>query len=268
MQFDINAVIQALWRNGYITSKSAAPTEVKSFIQKFRENYVSVELIRMGSSNDGGYLVPTILEEIDICFSPGVDYKASFEKDLSDSFNIKSFMADASVNAPPFENKNFIFLKKYLGSKNTENTIKLSSWIGECAPLSDSLLLQMDIEGGEIDVLITETANTLSRFKCMVIEFHFLDKLFEPLFLRTMSTIFDKIFENFSVVHVHPNNSGSIVSVDDVEVPSLIECTFLRNDLVARYANEDPIQLPHKLDSLCGVEFEDITMPKKWWSKD
>ena len=39
-------------------------------------------LIRLGSTNDGGYLVPDILNEIDYCFSPGVGSNIEFETDL------------------------------------------------------------------------------------------------------------------------------------------------------------------------------------------
>ena len=49
------------------------------------EKYQSFQtnLIRVGSKNDGGYLVPDDLKNINACFSPGVDLNVSFETDLA-----------------------------------------------------------------------------------------------------------------------------------------------------------------------------------------
>ena len=57
--------------------------------------------IRIGSENDGGYLIPDDLYDIGACYSPGVDVNVSFEKELLISKNINSHLADFSVNAPP-----------------------------------------------------------------------------------------------------------------------------------------------------------------------
>lgn len=265
MQIDLQTLTEALWRDGYLINKAAKTTEIQQFIDRFRENYVSTKLQRIGAKHDGGYLIPMICDEIDYCFSPGVDVNSSFEQHLSDLYHIKSFLADASVSAPPIENENFIFEKKFLGSKDDGTIMKLSTWVDKYASSNDNLMLQMDIEGAEIDVLVVESANTLQRFKCMVIEFHFLDRLFEPLFLRTFRSIFDKIFEGFQVVHVHPNNAGKIISRDGISIPTLIECTFLRKDLISKCFNEDAIVLPHLLDNPCGPDMPDIQMPKEWW---
>ena len=72
-----------------------------------------------------------------------------------------------------------------MGSHSRENFITLSEWIAQNNLESDSnLLLQMDIEGGEYDVLIYEDTNTLASFSAMVVEFHNLQKLFEHDFFE------------------------------------------------------------------------------------
>lgn len=58
-------------------------------------------LIRIGSENDGGYLIPNDLYGITACFSPGVDINSSFEKELLKREGIPSHLADYSVDAPP-----------------------------------------------------------------------------------------------------------------------------------------------------------------------
>ena len=50
-------------------------------IDLIKVNDLGHDLIRVGSTNDGGYLIPNILNEIDYCFSPGIGNKFEFEKD-------------------------------------------------------------------------------------------------------------------------------------------------------------------------------------------
>lgn len=82
------------------------------------------DLIRIGGKSDGGYLVPDDLENIEICFSPGVSKISDFKSDLA-SRGIKCFMADYSVDAPPVQNELFHFEKKFLGP--SENSIYIDS---------------------------------------------------------------------------------------------------------------------------------------------
>ena len=51
------------------------------------------------------------------------------------------------------------------------------------------MILQMDIEGGEYDVLTFESTATLGRFAAMIIEFHCLERIFEPNFLYMVAIL-------------------------------------------------------------------------------
>ena len=147
--------------------------ELQEFLKQFRSHYVSCDLVRIGGDGDGGYLLPNLFDKVSYCISPGVDYTAKFEKELSEKFNIKSFMADASVKKPPLSDNNFDFIPKFLGAHSRGNFITLSEWLSQNSLEHDSnLLLQMDIEGGEYDVLIREDLKTLDSFLAMMIEFH------------------------------------------------------------------------------------------------
>lgn len=256
----------AAFKGHYLIEKLSPPAEIKYFLSRFREHYISCDLIRIGGESDGGYLHPDILDEISYCFSPGVEYTASFEKELSEKFNIKSFMADASVKDVPFENNNFSFIPKFLGIKTHNKFITLSDWISlSGVPSSDNKILQMDIEGAEYEVLLYEDAQTLSSFSTMTIEFHFLNKLFQRDFLKMATIVFEKIYKNFSICHVHPNNCCGISSLDGTDIPRVIEVTFIRNDIVERVRNGNAINLPHILDRKNIQKNHDITMPTDWW---
>ena len=243
--------------------------ELQEFLKQFRSHYVSCDLVRIGGDGDGGYLLPNLFDKVSYCISPGVDYTAKFEKELSEKFNIKSFMADASVKKPPLSDNNFDFIPKFLGAHSRGNFITLSEWLSQNSLEHDSnLLLQMDIEGGEYDVLIREDLKTLDSFLAMMIEFHNLTNLFDLHFLKVFSAIFEKIYKSFSICHVHPNNCCGIVSLDGIHIPRVIEVTFIRNDLLDNFANGKPLILPHPLDSKNVEKNDDLSMPNEWWKKE
>lgn len=214
------------------------------FIARFREHYVPCRLTRIGSTADGGYLLPDALDDLVYCFSPGVADSADFENEL------------------------FTFIPKFLGTRTHNEYITLSDWISQSIGNDTSpKVLQMDIEGAEYDVLGYESAETLASFSILTIKLHDLNKLFEKDFLRLVSIIFDKIFKNFSICHVHPNNCCGIIELDGVGIPRVMEVTFVRNDVLQTIRTSDPITLPHPLDVKNVSHLEEIVMPEIWWKK-
>lgn len=249
-----------------MTSSFDFSAELRMFFAKFRGNYVSCDLIRIGGDGDGGYLLPDILRDVKYCFSPGVGDIAKFEEELDRLYGIKSFLADASVEASPIVNSNFEFIKKFLGPKTDGHFIKLSDWVHESILNSNEpKILQMDIEGGEYSVLLSEDTEMLASFAILVIEFHGLQRLIEPDFLKLFGTIFEKIFKSFSVCHVHPNNCCGIALVDGEAVPRVMEVTFIRNDLVPKCRNGKKVHLPNNMDRKNVQAHPDLVMPEVWW---
>ena len=265
------------FRRGFILRKPLVPLlraelsdsqamGIDRFIRRFNEKYVGVDLIRIGGSGDGGYLLPDLLGDITHCFSPGVGYTANFEYDLSRDYNIQSFMADASVSSPPFDDRNFFFTRKYLGNHTGGDFITLGDWVRDnLDSRASGVLLQMDIEGGEYDVLTFESDATLKKFSIMIIEFHFLQKMFERHFLQMLSSIFEKIYLDFSICHVHPNNGCGVAELNGFEIPQLLEITFIRNDLIRNPLPRAGISLPHPLDESNFPAKEDIALDARWW---
>lgn len=242
--------------------------DVARFIKRFRDNTIATDLIRVGDASDGGYLMPDILDSVTTCFSPGVAETATFEEALSRDYNIKSFMADASVQTAPVTGDNFDFIKKFLGSQVSDDHITLGDWVNQNVTDTDNnLLLQMDIEGAEYDVFSFEDSEVLERFSVMVVEFHDLQRLSERYFFQMLSSLFEKLYRSFAICHVHPNNAGGIAKVKDLPVPRLMEITFVRHDIVKTLPNNQNFVLPHPLDSQNLSTKPPITMPDIWWKK-
>jgi hypothetical protein len=232
----------------------ASDARVLEAIDLLRPSATGHPLIRLGGSGDGGYLIPDDLQGVTACFSPGVGPVAQFELDLAQIHALPSFMADASVEAPPASHPLMSFDPLFVGAKTVGNTVRLDDWIArKPRAASGDLMLQMDIEGAEYDVLGATPAETLRRFRIMTIEFHGLRKLFIARHLRSLTRIFRALSNDFVVAHLHPNNCCAIEERGDNIIPSVLEVTFLRRDRVLPGAVAT--RLPHPLDRLnCPLE--------------
>jgi hypothetical protein len=72
--------------------------------------------------------LPNNFKEVNYCFSPGVVVTANFENELSQKFNIKSYMADASIKNHP--SKIISLLSSLSFSEAYQKVILLPYWIG------------------------------------------------------------------------------------------------------------------------------------------
>ena len=236
--------------------------EIQKLIDSLRPVKTKFNMIRVGGDNDGGYLLPNDLSGISVCFSPGVDVTASFEIDLCKR-GISSHLADASVDAPP---KNFTplsFTKKYLGGYNNDTYMTLTSWMYEQRAFMGDFILQMDIEGGEYTTLLCTPPDVLRKFRIIAVEIHNVQTWFTPLAWPVVTTFFEKLLEDFRVVHNHPNNNCPLIEVDGILMPTVFELTLLRKDrtIALDYCDE----FPHPLDQPNVLDKPDRPLPEGWY---
>jgi len=219
-------------------------------------------LIRMGASADSGYLIPDDLVGVDACFSPGVDQVSKFEKDCAD-YGMKVFMADKSVDRPAENHDSFAFVQKYIGALTTDEFMTMDHWVKSSLQNHHSdLLLQMDIEGAEYEALLCMSDELMQRFRIMVVEFHELDQLWSAPFFSLGRRVFEKILQTHMCVHIHPNNCCGTLLKDGIEIPRIMEFTFLRNDRLGMYT--PAMTFPHELDSDCTSK-PPIPLPSCWF---
>jgi hypothetical protein len=248
---------------GFNVTSQTPPEVLLKLIRKLRPQNCGIDLVRIGGPGDGGYLVPDDLNEIEYCFSPGVNTISDFENQLADR-GIKSFLADYSVDAPPILRPEFTFDKKFLGSTNNDEFMTLAFWKDKyLSHYAEDLILQMDIEGSEYEVIFNVPDDLFDQFRIIVIEFHSLQLLFEPIMFRLLSTCFEKLLKSFSVVHIHPNNCGDIVKRGNIEVPMSMEFTFLNKK---RVRTQTPVHtFPNKLDRPNSPTGRNMTLPSCWY---
>lgn len=234
-----------LYCNGYLFNEIISDEKIESFLLMIRPLRSNFELVRLGGDKDGGYLLPNDFYGIKNCFSPGVSIVSGFEDDLA-KMNIKSYMADYSVNRPIIENEKFDFIKKYIGFEINEHFISLENWIKEKENSDSEMILQMDIEGGEYDVLINTPTEILLKFRIIIIEFHDFHSLLDSYTFSFFQSCFLKLLKDFYVVHIHPNNNGELYRYKHFEIPSLLEFTLIRKDRVTSFDFET--NFPNQLD--------------------
>jgi hypothetical protein len=247
---------------GLNLNKATKSIDLDLFFRQIKPVRTNFELIRIGGNGDSGYLIPNDLDGIKYCFSPGVSVESYFEDELS-KYNITSYLADYSVEAPSIKNDFIKFEKKYVGIKNTEICITLEDWVNRNIPKLDcEMILQMDIEGSEYEVIIDTANDLLRKFRIIVIEFHGFDRIFNPIGFQLISNCIYKLLKNFDIVHIHPNNIQKLVKYKNFEVPPLLEFTFIRKDRVI--FSEPETSFPHFLDRPNVISIPDIILPKNF----
>lgn len=235
---------------------------INTLIKKLHPFSTDKSLIRFGPNGDGGYLIPDDFKGIEACFSPGVGNISAFEQDCL-KYGMQVFLADKSVDSPAIKNDKLFFIKNFIGPLTGNDSITMDDWVNSCIKGNNSdLLLQMDIESDEYLTIIQMSENLLKRFRILVIEFHFLHKLWNKEFYKLASTTFQKILQYHTCVHIHPNNCCGVEKLHGIEIPRVAEFTFLRNDRI----NHKKLQtrFPHPLD-FDNTSNNTIILPKRWY---
>ena len=209
-------------------------------------------------------MIPGDLEGIEYCFSPGVSKVSDFESHLADR-GIKSFLADYSVDQPATTRPEFTFDKKFLGAFDGGKYMTFSDWKDKyIKDYTGDLILQMDIEGCEYEVILSTPDSLLNQFRIMTVEFHHLQNLFDPFAFTLFSSCFGKLLQNFHVAHIHPNNFRGSVKFGEIEIPEVMEFTFINK----RRVSSTKLQkvFPHKLDVENKTTYPPMPLPKCWYS--
>ncbi len=259
------AFVTACLNLGISVAMQTDNAAVRDLIARLHPLITEYPLIRLGSRGDGGYLIPDDLEGIVACFSPGVDDRATFETHLIER-GIPCFLADAAIDGAPIKGNMVHFTKKFLGVINNAKTTTLDDWINANAPGNDDLILQMDIEGAEWPVLLNVSRNTLRRFRIVVVELHDLERLMDKHAFVIIRSTFERLLEDFYIVHNHPNNYGSSVRRRSLVIPRVLEMTLIRKDRVTSV--EFARKFPHHLDVKNDVNRPDIPLPPQWFHQE
>ena len=230
--------------------------ELLSFFRALNPIRTEIELVRIGGKNDGGYLVPNILQGIQGLISPGVGNSISFDIEIAK--NIPGLLIDGTVNKPIKLPDNLEFLPKLLGGVDG---ISLKQILDDYFPEMNNLVMQMDIEGSEWEVLSKTNEIDLSKFRIIIIEFHKMSLLLNrEKFDHLFNPAINKLLKLFTVVHLHCNNGGGFFYFQGIKLPRVIELTLLSKNF--HQENYGRSILPHELDESNLSSVPDLRLPK------
>jgi hypothetical protein len=216
--------------------------DVLQTLSRFKPHASPVPLVRVGSKNDGGYLVPEGLTGISALFSPGVGNNIEFDLAIAE-MGINVHLADNSVDIDVNNRPNVSFVKKHIGHRDSDETLTLETWINQKAPdvaegASGDLMLQMDIEGAEWGILSNSAEQTLRRFQVLIVEVHELQKVFQQSGLDEVNAFLENLEKTHKLVFTHVNNGDILVRHRQVIVPPLVELVFLRSSLSPNWTSD------------------------------
>jgi len=221
--------------------------------------------IRIGKDNDGGYIISELPDNYDLFISGGISDDISFEIDFlqknkdKDNNIIKCYAFDGTISELPLQNTtNINFIKKNLGNTETNDITNLSTYINDGNNNKyNNIFMKIDIEGHEFRLLpYLIDNNYMSKIKQLVVEIHTpADIQMFPDYFSGLSDIKnDNMFEllnninkTHTLVHFHGNNGCNTQIIDNIKLPHVFECTYIRNDYVKdKLENLEP--LPTELD--------------------
>ena len=240
------------------------------------------EMIRIGDKNDGGYVIPRWLPDMDFLVSFGLGDNWSFERNALKSKIVRDFFVfDHTVSSSVFLSKftkrfrssptNFkanyyrlLVLFRYVldfrlrGFKHVKKQITRdhsnstkTNLIEIARQLHESnFALKIDIEGDEY-LIIDQIIAMSSRVPLLIIEFHETESM-RKIFCNALKNLASE----YTIVHTHCNNFTGLSSDG---IPLTLELTLLRNDLVSTSEKIDAI--PRKgLDSPSSRIKPDISL--------
>jgi hypothetical protein len=203
-------------------------------------------LERVGSKNDGGYLMcGDLLGNVRSAYSYGIAGHDGWGCSISRRFNVPVHQYDCFDNTrPPCPGGRPEFHDECVGGRT--ETIEsrfydtVANQIAKNGDAGKTLVVKMDVEGAEMDSLLATPDRILDTFDQLVMELHAADRAYLEL-VR-------KLKRMFHVVHLHYNNSVCTTQWKPFPSP-VYEVTFVNRRIGIPDPSRPAPVLPHPLDA-------------------
>jgi hypothetical protein len=216
--------------------------------------------IRVGSENDGGYVLPSIVfSDSDYLLSGGIERNNDFELQIADR-GIEGAQYDNSINTPPVSHELLSFHRSTLGGSKEKGHMTFEQILVNSR--AKKIILKLDIEGSEFEFL--SNAKSFNNFSAIIIEFHKLNRITESDFFDKFSDILKSINIDLVPVNLHANNCCGLSILGGIPVPRVLEVTWLSRKYLSKVEviekamsfsmlnksnlpNRDPLDISHFL---------------------
>lgn len=200
--------------------------------------------VRLGSQNDGGYILPKEYQKLDSCISGGIGDDNNFEYHLALN-GMRVLQFDPSIEEPPHSHKLLIFRREGLGNGFNSLLDATTKFAQDFNTKSNKLLLKLDIEGFEWEVLDPKlfpeiNSEVFPKLEIIVIEFHGLSQLYDDLKYKQMTRVLDNLLLSYSPIWINGNNCRTYSQIGGVPILDVLECTFVRRNQAQRTQESMP----------------------------
>lgn len=223
------------WYYGGALGHSAVARErLEVILDLIRPVPVGNHIIRVGNTEDGGYMCIDNFDTCERVISCGISDDVSFDLCYAQQ-GIPVFQYDDSVDGPPVEHEQFRFRRNRVEGEDRpeHNVYSLDSILRQDLEGATAAVLKLDIESSEWAALATLAPGRLKQHvSAIYIEFHGLSQLLDDAFYERARCVFASLREDYVPVSLHPNNNGELVVFGNRAFPDIFELSFIRRDLV------------------------------------
>jgi len=236
-------------------ARQASKNVTGELLRSFRVCTPCQHFERLGEQHDGGYL--TCMDDLKRgslveVLSVGVEHRDKWSEDTAELLHVPVMQLDCTVDRGSSCERCQFFRRCLRRSDGGPDAFAGRSWTLEEAlnhtmphgnHVADrSLLMKMDIEGGEWTILSTADIHLLRKFRQLVVEFHSIgDESQHQQYLEAMRRLAGA---GFTVAHLHGNNfAGEFVKGTD-HIPDVLEVTFVSGQDHKQHCRSDEVVLP------------------------
>ena len=215
------------------------------------------ELVRVGGSNDGGYVMSEVALNGGIAYSFGINDDVAWDRDMA-KHGYDIYMYDHTISALPEESARFHFDRKGIsvGNISVAPLFTLEDLLRENGHIDiQHMVLKMDVEGAEWGFLHSTSSDVLQQFDQIVFELHGLLNLDKQ---EEILAALRKINATHQLVHIHANNYANSVSWGELVVSDAIEVSYIRRGICS-FFDWHPIY-PLTLDAPCWKEVSELAL--------
>ncbi len=203
---------------------------------------ISLPKCRIGPQTDGGYVLADHFSPEQTVLSYGISTEYRFDRSMAESGHTV-YMFDHTIDGIEDPHHNMHWYREGIaGTSRPEQLLfTLQDHLERFEIQGDRLILKMDIEGDEFDALGNTSDETLSRFEQIGLELHYLGRLSDPTFRDSCVRLLKKINRQFTLFHVHANNSdgpNAIHMVNGLPTWNVLELSYIKTSAVTRSASK------------------------------
>jgi hypothetical protein len=197
---------------------------------QYLTTYSFSKKIRLGNKHDGGYVIANGIGDYDCYISAGIGNDESFSYDFLQNYKVKNtaaFQLDIDV-LPKNYPVEMVHYKRNVSSVSDNKHANLSFFMKNY----NNIFLKMNMEGNEYLWLDYVSVNDLKKFKQLLVKFHGINDDTWNCDYKTKVNVFKKLSETHYIIHAHGNKHQDSQLKTEVNIPSVIEFTFIRKDLL------------------------------------